>query len=80
MTATTGVLPMPGLSLTVYPSAEAERYGWAEAFGPGPLEVPLAGSIGQSGRGERHGPATTDLPITMRLAEPPEPCDWLKSA
>jgi DNA invertase Pin-like site-specific DNA recombinase len=35
---------------------------------------------GQSGRGERHSPATTDLPITMRLAEPPEPFDWLRSA
>ena len=35
---------------------------------------------GQSGRGERHCPATTDLPITMRLAEPPEPFDWLRSA
>jgi hypothetical protein len=32
------------------------------------------------GRGERHSPATTDLPITMRLAEPPEPCEWLRSA
>jgi DNA invertase Pin-like site-specific DNA recombinase len=35
---------------------------------------------GRSGRGERHSPATTDLPITMRLAEPPEPFDWLRSA
>ena len=34
----------------------------------------------QSGRGERHSPATNDLPITMRLAEPPEPFDWLRSA
>jgi hypothetical protein len=24
-------------------------------------------------------PATTDL-VTMRLAEPPEPCEWLRSA
>ena len=32
------------------------------------------------GRGERHSPATSDLPITMRLAEPPEPFDWLRSA
>ena len=24
--------------------------------------------------------ATADLPITMRLAEPPEPFDWLRSA
>lgn len=34
----------------------------------------------QVGRGERHSPATTDLPITMRLAELPEPFDWLRSA
>jgi hypothetical protein len=33
-----------------------------------------------NGRGERDSPATTDLPITMRLAEPPEPFDWLRSA
>ena len=33
-----------------------------------------------SGRGERDSPATNDLPITMRLAEPPEPSDWLQSA
>jgi hypothetical protein len=32
------------------------------------------------GRGERDSPATNDLPITMRLAEPPELSDWLKSA
>jgi hypothetical protein len=34
----------------------------------------------QFGRGERDSPATTDLPITIRLAEPPEPFDWLRSA
>ncbi len=27
-----------------------------------------------------HCPATTDLPVTMRLAEPTEPCGWLRSA
>jgi 5-methylcytosine-specific restriction protein A len=47
--------------------------------------IPLAAggvssSTSQSGRGEGHCPATTDLPITMRLAEPPEPFDWLRSA
>ncbi len=36
--------------------------------------------IGEFGRGERDSPATNDLPITMRLAEPPEPFDWLRSA
>jgi hypothetical protein len=34
----------------------------------------------KTGRGERDSPATTDLPVTMRLAEPPEPCEWLRSA
>lgn len=50
--------------------------GWDGAFGPGVV----AGQISQSGRGERDCPATTDLPVTMRLAEPPEPFDWLRSA
>ena len=27
----------------------------------------------ENGRGERSSPATNDLPITMRLAEPPTP-------
>ncbi len=40
----------------------------------------LSTKEGQSGRGERHCPATNDLPVTMRLAEPPEPCEWLRSA
>jgi hypothetical protein len=35
---------------------------------------------GHFGRGERHSPATTDLPVTMRLAESPEPFDWLRNA
>ncbi len=39
----------------------------------------LSTKEGQSGRGERHCPATTDL-LVMRLAEPPEPCEWLRSA
>jgi hypothetical protein len=41
------------LSLSVYPSAEAEKYGWAAAFRRGVLEVSLASSIGRYGRGER---------------------------
>ena len=36
--------------------------------------------VRQTGRGERDSPATNDLPIMMRLAEPPERSDWLKSA
>jgi hypothetical protein len=34
----------------------------------------------KTGRGERGCPATNDLPVTMRLAEPPESCEWLRSA
>jgi len=30
--------------------------------------------------GERDSPAANDLPITMRLAEPPVPSEWLRSA
>jgi len=57
-------------------TAQARARGWDAAFGPGVVRV----KEGQSGRGERHCPATTDFPITMRLAEPPEPCEWLRSA
>ena len=45
--------------------------------------LPALFEIGQErefGRGERDSAATNDLPITMRLAEPPEPFDWLESA
>ena len=38
-----------GIDLVIYPSAEAERYGWSEAFG----SEPLVCSISRSGRGER---------------------------
>ena len=58
---------------TVHLSAHAVRHGLAAAL---PAEV----GILVSGRGERDSPATNDLPITMRLAEPPAPCDWLRSA
>ena len=37
-----------GLDLVIHPSAEAERYGWSEAFG----SEPLVYSISRSGRGE----------------------------
>ena len=45
-----------------------------------PAMFELTGTIGEFGRGERDSPATNDLPITMRLAEAPEPFDWLRSA
>ena len=55
--------------------------GRGKSTGPdAPGEGVLSTKEGQSGRGERDSPATTDLPITMRLAEPPEPFDWLESA
>jgi hypothetical protein len=57
-------------------TTHAKAHGWDVAFGPGVV----SSSISQSGRGERHCPATTDLPVIMRLAEPPEPCAWLRSA
>ena len=55
---------------------------------PGAIELGLNAALPavlevgehESGRGERDSPATSDLPITMRLAEPPEPFDWLRSA
>jgi len=57
-------------------TAHAKARGWDAAFSAGVVGV----KEGQSGRGERDSPATTDLPVTMRLAEPPEPFDWLRSA
>ena len=57
------------------PKIEAAARGLVAA-----VDSPFRCSIGSYGRGERHCPATTDLPITMRLAEPPEPCEWLRSA
>ena len=58
---------------TVHLSAHAVRHGLAAAL---PAEMRIL----VNGRGERDSPATNDLPITMRLAEPPEPFDWLRSA
>ncbi|HSV92137.1 MAG TPA: hypothetical protein VLH81_03635 [Desulfobacterales bacterium] len=58
----------------LYPRVEAEARGWAAAMS-GEFRIEI-----KNGRRERGGPATTDLPITMRLAEPPEPIDWLRSA
>ena len=45
-----------------------------------PAVFELIGTIAEFGLGERDSPATNDLPITMRLAEPPERSDWLQSA
>jgi hypothetical protein len=68
------VLGMTDFTFTL--TAHAKARGWDAAFGTGVVSV----KEGRSGRGERHSPATTDLPITMRLAEPPEPFDWVRSA
>ena len=43
-------------------------------------QLDLKARVGGFGRGEKDCPATIDLPITMRLTEPPEPCEWLRSA
>jgi DNA invertase Pin-like site-specific DNA recombinase len=68
------VLGANDFSFTLTASAKAR--GWDAAFGAGDQSI----SIGRSGRGERDSPATNDLSITMRLAEPPEPCDLVRSA
>ena len=57
-------------------TARAKAHGWDAAFGPGDPSI----LTDRPGRGERHCPATSDLTVTMRLAEPPEPCEWLRSA
>jgi hypothetical protein len=57
-------------------TAHARARGWDAAFGAGVIRV----KEGRSGRGERGCPATNDLPVTMRLAEPPESGEWLRSA
>jgi hypothetical protein len=56
-------------------SIEAEARGWAAAMSG---DFPVGKR--KSGRGERGCPATNDLPVTMRLAEPPESGEWLRSA
>ena len=45
-----------------------------------PAVFELRDQIREFGRGEGGCPATNDLPVTMRLAEPPESCEWLRSA
>ena len=57
-------------------TAQAKARGWDAAFGAGVVRA----KEGRSGRGERDSPATNDLPITMRLAEPPEPVELVRSA
>jgi hypothetical protein len=57
-------------------TAQAKARGWDAAFGAGVVRV----KEGRSGRGERGCPATNDLPVTMRLSEPPGSCEWLRSA
>jgi hypothetical protein len=50
-----------GLDLVIHPSAEAERYGWSDAFGPDPLVC----TISRSGRGERAGADTFQLSVRI---------------
>jgi hypothetical protein len=58
----------------LHPSVEAEARGWAAAMG-GEFRVEST-----YGRGERDSPATNDLPIRMRLAEPPTSHELVRSA
>ena len=52
-----------GPNIVIHASAEAERYGWAEMFGPDPIVC----SIGQSGRGERSRTDMSDVRQTIRF-------------
>jgi len=67
--------PRPGELGPPRAHARCHRTGRRRAL-PAVFEI---GQERESGRGERDSPATTDL-LVMRLAEPPEPCEWLKSA
>ena len=67
----------PALHQTANAKATAIEVGLDAAL---PAVFELSATIAEFGRGERDSPATNDLPITMRLAEPPEPFDWLRSA
>lgn len=56
----------------ITPTVEAKAHGWDLAFGAGVV----AGSIGQSGRGERTRAGTNDLiTVRLRLSAPPSP-EW----
>jgi hypothetical protein len=66
-------------SMRIHPTPEADAHGWSDAFGTLPLLLDAGRASSTDGRGERDSPATTDL-LVMRLAEPPEPCEWLRSA
>jgi hypothetical protein len=57
----------------------AEAVPWRNGGPAAPTSLSNADTTG-AGRGERDSPATTDLPITMRLAEPPEPHELFRTA
>jgi hypothetical protein len=59
----------------LHPSVEAEARSRAAAI-TGKFRV----EVRKTGRGERDSPATNDLPITMRLSEPPTPLELVRSA
>jgi hypothetical protein len=59
---------------TIHLTETADAHGFVAA-----IRDRLDVNVG-CGRGERDRPTTNDLPITMRLAEPPEPSEWLQSA
>jgi hypothetical protein len=59
----------PGVDLTVHPSAEAERYGWADAFAPDPLVC----TVSPYGRGDRDSPSEIQgsVPFLLINKTPP---------
>ncbi len=67
-------------SVTIHPTPEADAHGWSDAFGTLPLLLDAGRAFSTDGRGERDSPATNDLPVTMRLAEPPVPLELVRSA
>jgi len=52
-----------GMDLTLHPSAEANRYGWANAFGTDLL----ACTFSRSGRGERNSAVVSDAGAVVRF-------------
>jgi hypothetical protein len=67
---------MRGLRTTVDEIAKDQALG---AEGGMTQRGDVGGKERKTGRGERDSPATNDL-LVVRLAEPPEPCEWLRSA
>jgi len=57
-------------------TVRAKAHGWDEPSALATNQSRLVDLVGARGL----DPATNDLPVTMRLAEPPESGEWLRSA